>query len=612
MSIPAILKSVLRPAAGAIRRHPALYLGARLTRVALQHGFREAGLRYRVLRYEETCEKKADDTPLLMYHEFQAQRDESKGLSVHFSLVCVLREAPEERILSLVQSVISQSYQNWNLLLLDQRNSPHDSPALGKLIRDHSGIRLEKADPGLSRSRLFSGYLSADEIGYFAVIDERAFLHPSALHSFAKEIDSHACDFLFSDELSFTSRISDARNPFYKPEYSPDTLRSYNYIGAFFAFAAGLYRSVSSDGAADNDSSYDLILRLCEKASRPHRIPELLCFVQNGSEDALGLFSPDAAADPEEYSALEAHLRRIGLAGTVVPGSPPFLHRIEYEIRGTPLVSILIPSRDHLDDLKKCVDSILHKTTWTQWEILILENGSRQPETLEYYQSLSGDSRIRVLNWTGTFNFAAVCNFGAGAARGDYLLLLNNDTEVISPDWLQEMLMYAQRGDVGAVGARLLYPDGTIQHAGIIIDPTAISFHVLRHTASNEPGYAWRLRTVQNLSAVTGACLMVRHALWDQAGGMDEEFTVTYNDADFCMKMLALGLRNVWTPHAALYHHEFKSRGTDTTPEKAARKNREKELFENHWRKDIEAGDPAHSPRLAGISLSYGAKPPWP
>ena len=265
----------------------------------------------------------------------------------------------------------------------------------------------------------------------------------------------------------------------------------------------------------------------------------------------------------------------------------------------SPLVSIVIPSCDHSEDLKRCLDSIFEKSTWKNFEIIVVENNSREKETFDYYRQLRNRKKVRIVKWGGIFNFSAICNFGVRHAKGQHILLLNNDVEIISPDWLQEMLMYSQRKDIGAVGAKLYYPDHTIQHAGIGIGILTLAGHYHKHFDGNHPGYMGRLIYAQDLSAVTGACMMIRREVYDQLNGYDESFEVAFNDVDFCMRVRQAGYLIVFTPFAELYHYESKPRGQDEAPEKRARFVGEVTRFQERWKKELAAGDPYYNPNFS-------------
>lgn len=262
------------------------------------------------------------------------------------------------------------------------------------------------------------------------------------------------------------------------------------------------------------------------------------------------------------------------------------------------MISILIPNKDHIEDLKKCLDSIKEKSTYQNWEIIVIENNSTEQRTFDYYAQIQNDSRIRVVTWKEGFNFSAINNFGAQFARGEYILLLNNDVEVLTSDWLEQMLMFAQREDVGAVGAMLYYPDDTIQHAGCVLGIGGVAGHSHKYFKRGDYGYMSRLTIVQNYSIVTAACLMMSRKVWDVVSGLDEGYAVAFNDVDLCMRIREVGYLVVWTPYAELYHYESKSRGLEDTPEKQRRFAGEIERFQTRWAKELSNGDPYYNPNL--------------
>lgn len=277
----------------------------------------------------------------------------------------------------------------------------------------------------------------------------------------------------------------------------------------------------------------------------------------------------------------------------------PSMYRLKYEIKGEPLISTLIPNKDHVSDLRKCIVSIQEKTSYPNYEIIVIENNSEEEKTFQYYQLLEKRRNIRVDRWNGKFNYSAINNFGYTFAKGEYILLLNNDTEVISADWLQEMLMYAQRGDVGAVGAKLYYPDNTVQHGGVVLGVGGVAAHLHCNRQKEDPGYMGRLIYAQDLTAVTAACMMLPRKVWEETGGLDESFEVAFNDVDLCMRIRQKGYLIVFTPYAELYHYESKSRKADDTPEKRARFVGEVERFQARWAKELEAGDPYYNPNFS-------------
>ena len=354
------------------------------------------------------------------------------------------------------------------------------------------------------------------------------------------------------------------------------------------------------DHEFDGSQDYDLVLRLTEKAKNIVHVAKCLYFWRAHAKSvALDVSAKPYVVDAAKR-AISAHLDRLGLKGTVEESVMPTTYKINYEIIGNPLVSIIIPNKDHIDDLKKCIDSIYQKSTYRNFEIIIVENNSESKKTFDYYKMLSElHSKVKIIEWENGFNYSAINNFAVKKATGEYILLLNNDVEVISEDWLERMLMYAQRADIGAVGAKLYYPDDTIQHAGVIVGLGGVAGHSHKNFPRTSPGYMCRACIAQNLSACTAACLMVRRDVFDEVGGLDEDYAVAFNDIDFCMKITSAGKRIVFTPYAELYHYESKSRGVEDTPEKQARFASEVERFKSRWFKELESGDPCYNKNLS-------------
>ena len=306
--------------------------------------------------------------------------------------------------------------------------------------------------------------------------------------------------------------------------------------------------------------------------------------------------------------AIEAHYKRVGIQATVDITKNLGLYKSHIKVEGEPLVSILIPTKDHIDDLDKCLKSVFKKTTYKNYEIIVIENNSELKETFNYYKKIEKDPRVKVVYWKDEFNYAAINNFGAEHANGDYYILLNNDTEVIAKNWIEEMLGYCQRKDVGIVGARLYYPDDIIQHAGVILGFGGIAGHAAIGQSRYELGYMARPWTVQDMSAVTAACLMVDAKVFKEVEGLDETFKVAFNDVDFCMKVRDKGYLIVYNPAVELYHYESKSRGYEDNPEKVARFNSEIKRFRDKWSKELEDGDPFYNKNLSLDKADYSLR----
>mgnify|MGYP003734477045 FL=1 len=407
---------------------------------------------------------------------------------------------------------------------------------------------------------------------------------------------------VFSDEIVLDETLKHLGEYHFKGGYGPDTLRGCNTITHLCAFSRALLQKAGGerpeyDGAQD----YDLILRLTEQTKKIHHIPKVLYFWRRHGGSTAGTIEQKPQAVAAGKAAIESHLARVGLEGAVSaqPGHPG-AYRVYYRVKGQPLVSVLIPSSDHSADLAKCLAALYAKGGWPLMEVLVLDNNSSDMATAAYYEEAKKTyPQLRVLEYSGSFNYAAINNFGAEMAMGDHLLLLNNDVEVISDGFVEEMLGYSQRRDVGAVGAKLLYPDATVQHAGLMvgIGGTAGASHK-GHEADNG-GDMFRLCTTQNVSAVTAAALMVKRPLYEALGGLDaERFAVAYNDVDFCLRLREQGLNNVFTPFATAWHYESKSRGLDTEGPARQRHDREAEALRKRHPGIFAAGDPFYNPHF--------------
>ena len=521
---------------------------------------------------------------------------------VKISILVPLFNTPIDFLEQMIASVQSQTYNNWQLCLADGSDEQHSY--VGRYCTDLSAKderitykKLEK-NSGISENTNECIKLVAGE--YVALLDHDDLLHPSALFEVAVAIDEQEADFVYTDECTFTKKTTNIISHNFKPDFSPDTLRSYNYICHFSVFSKQLLDEVGYyNSEFDGSQDYDLILRLTEKAKKIVHIAKCLYFWRAHAKSvALDVSAKPYVVDAAKR-AIAAHLGRLGLSGTVEESVMPTTYEIKYEIIGNPLISIIIPNKDHIDDLKKCVDSIYQKSSYTNFEIIIAENNSESENTFNYYEMLvKKHDNVKVVVWEKGFNYSAINNFAVSKAQGQYILLLNNDVEVINEDWLERMLMYAQRSDIGAVGAKLYYPDDTIQHAGVIVGLGGVAGHSHKYFPRTAPGYMCRACIAQNLSACTAACLMVRRDVYEQVNGLDEGYAVAFNDVDFCMKVTDAGYRIVFTPYAELYHYESKSRGAEDTPEKQQRFKEEIELFESRWKKQLKAGDPCYNKNL--------------
>ncbi len=534
------------------------------------------------------------------------------------SILVPLYNTPEDFLREMIESVTNQTYENWELCMADGSDNAHAyvEEVVKEYQKKDEGERLDKPEPSgrilyrrLKKNEGISGNtnqcLAMATGEYIGLFDHDDILHPSVLYEYVKVINEKQADYIYCDETTFKSGdINKMLTMHFKPDYAIDNLRANNYICHFSVFArklldgAELFRS-RFDGSQD----HDMILRLTDRAKNVVHVPKLLYYWRSHPASTASGIGAKPYAIEAAKGAVADHLRRHGFEHFQITSTRAFetIFKIRYQIMGTPVISIIIANKDHREDLKRCITSILEKSTYENFEIIVVENNSTEKETFEYYQELQENEKIKVVTFEGSFNYSAVNNFGAAHASGEYILLLNNDTQVITVNWMEELLMYAQRQDVGAVGAKLYYANKTIQHAGVVLGlgahRTAGHSHYGQHRENL--GYMGRLCYAQNVSAVTGACLLVKKSLFEEVGGLEESFAISLNDVDFCLKLREKGYLNVFTPFAELYHFESISRGLDNDGERAQRYNRESEQFRAKWKKVLEAGDPYYNPNFS-------------
>lgn len=517
------------------------------------------------------------------------------------SIVIPLYCTPLPYLKELLESVRRQSYENWQLCLAD--GSPDDKAK--EFIEKHYGrekrivYRKLEENGGISVNTNEAVALAAGE--YLMLCDHDDTLEPDALYEIVKAINDTGADVLYTDEDKVSMDGRHYFDPNFKPDFNLFRLRENNYICHIFVVKksltdeTGLLRS-EFDGAQD----FDFILRCCEKAQKITHIPKVLyhwrCHMDSTAADP----SSKAYAYEAGRKAVREHYQRLGIDAKVEMTERPGWYRSHVKVQGNPLISVIIPNKDHTDDLELCLFSMTRKSTYRNYEILIVENNSEKEETFEYYRKIPDRyPKARVLTWEKEFNYSAINNFAAKEAKGEYLLFLNNDVEILTPDWMEEMLQNCQQENVAAVGAKLYYPDDTIQHAGVVLGLGGIAGHIMCRASKEDPGYFGRMISVQEISAVTAACMMVKKSDFDAVGGLDETFQVAFNDIDLCMKFRAAGKKIIFTPYAELYHYESKSRGLEDTPEKQFRFDKEVKRFQEKWAQQLEMGDPYYSPNLS-------------
>lgn len=517
------------------------------------------------------------------------------------SIICATYNPAKRFLEEMLKSVAAQTYGNWELCVVDGGSKDGNTD---QVLESHESgddrIAVKRLSANLGIAGNFNCAAAMATGDYVVFLDHDDTLAPFALFEIVRCLNSNAKnDLVYSDEDKLDHRRGRRIMPFFKPDFSPDLLRSHNYIGHLVAIRRSLGEDIGwfredVDGAQD----YDLILRAADVADEVKHIPKILYHWRAHPGSTARSPRSKTYTTSAGQRVLQAHLQRQGLPGHVRDGELPNTFRVVYGATQKPKISIIIPNRDQADSLNNCVASLEARSTYSNKEILILENGSQNEETFRLYRRLQHEMSVTVLNWHDRFNVSRVFNFASEYTDGDFLLFLNNDTEAINGDWLERMVEHAQRDEVGAVGAKLHYPHGTIQHAGVIVGLNGTAGHPFRHYPGNHHGYFGRLKVIHNVSAVTGACLMVSRTKCHECGMFDENFPLAFGDVDFCLRLQQHGYVNVFTPYAKLYHHESKTRGYEDTPEKAARFAEESRYFQRKWARFIERGDPYYNPNL--------------
>ena len=547
------------------------------------------------------------------------------------SILVPLYNTPEKFLRDMIESVLYQTYSNWQLCLADGSDAEHIG-TVSAIVREyqktekslnHDGtskisyVKLEKNE-GIAGNTNHCLELAKGE--YIGLFDHDDILHPEVLYWYVKAINEENADYIYCDETTFKGDdINKMITMHFKPDYAIDNLRANNYICHFSVFkrtlldGTELFRT-KFDGSQD----HDMILRLTDRAEHIVHVPKLLYYWRSHAGSVASDISAKPYAIEAAKGAVADHLRRHGYEHFKITSTRAFetIFKITYEVMGNPKISIVIPNCEHAEDLKRCITSIYEKSVYDNYEIIVVENGSKGSEIKGYYEELANGSLkdiVKVVDYyeggahlnpdgsKPSFNYSAVVNCGVQHSTGDYIIFLNNDTQVITVNWMEELLMYAQRKDVGAVGGKLYFPDRKIQHAGVVLKLGAhrTAGHSHYGQEGMNLGYMGRLCYAQDVSAVTGACMMVSRAKYDEVGGYDETFEVSLNDVDFCLKLREKGYLNVFTPFAELYHYESLSRGLDLEGENAKRYEAESEHFRTKWKEVLDKGDPYYNPNFS-------------
>ncbi len=512
----------------------------------------------------------------------------------------------------LVDSLLAQTYGNWELCIAN--GSPEEEELCSSLEHfsdKDSRIRCENLKENLGIAGNTNAAFAMARGEFVGLLDHDDLLSPNALYEIVRALQNHPeSDVIYTDEDKITGDSGEHFQPHFKPDFNLDLLRSNNYICHFLVIRRTLLQEVGGvreefDGAQD----YDLVLRCVEKAREILHIPEILYHWRTHRASTADNPASKMYAYEAGKRAIEAHLERCHTKGIVTHTPDYGFYRVQYPVVGEPKVSIIIPNKDEKETLKACIDSILEKTTYPNYEILVIENNSSTKEIYSYYKELSSIDRIRLFRYQKPFNYAAINNYGAKKAEGEYLLFLNNDVTVITEDWIQEMLGICQRKEVGACGVKLLYPDRTIQHAGCVIGMGGIAGAMFVNMPAERTGYLHKASLLQDLSAVTAACMMTDRRIFEQVGGFTEELAVAFNDMDLCLKIREEEKLIVYNPYVQLFHMESKTRGAEDSEEKVRRFQKEIEYMRTHWIEILKKGDPYYNKNLSLTKWNYSLRP---
>lgn len=558
----------------------------------------------------------------------QSRQEKKFAYRPLISIVVPLFQTPEQYLIEMMDSVRTQSYGNWQLCLMDATPSDEVEGVVSHYCNQYqetriSYVHLEENQGIAGNTNAGLEYATGEWIGF---LDHDDLLAPEALYEIAALLNLDAdVEAVYSDEDQVESSRYGLKhiNPHFKPDFSIDLLRSNNYITHFFCVKRSLQKKVGGfrsefDGAQD----YDFILRCTEAAKKIGHVPKVLYHWRVHSNSTSDNPLSKTYAYEAGKRAVEEHLARMGQKGEVSQLLHFGFYRIKYAVENEALVSILIPNKDQVETLQRCITSI-QNSTYRNYEIIIIENNSVEQETFEYYRKLLGGSldknggegllpggqRVCIAIWEKGFNYSAINNFGASYAKGEYFILLNNDVEIITKDWIEEMLGNCMRPEVGIVGARLYYPDNTVQHAGIVVGIDGIAANMFPCLRRGQEGYFHRAALQLNYSAVTAACMMVSREAFDKVRGMEEGLAVAFNDVDFCLRVIREGYLVVYHPFVEAYHYESKSRGQEDTKEKVRRFGEEIEFFRTRWIDILKNGDPYYNPNFSLKKCNYSLKP---
>ena len=524
--------------------------------------------------------------------ELEVQRKYKFKINPKISIIVPMYNTPEKYFKELVNSLKEQTYSNFELCLAD--GSEKKAEFIDDIIKDDKRIKYKHLDENKKISGNSNEGINMATGEYIALLDHDDIIPKFSLYEIVKAINENPdVDFIYTDEDKIYEEKENRMGPHFKPDYAIDTLRSYNYICHFSIFKKELMDKLGGFRDEYNGSQdYDIILRATENAKKIVHIPKILYHWRINQNSVASSASAKPYAYVAAKEAIRASLKRRNVEATVEDSTILGLYRLKYKFKGNPLVSIIMLNKDHKNDLKKCIDSI-KKSTYKNYEIIIIENNSTKKDIFRYYEKLKEKKNIKVYNVSEKeFNYSKLNNYAVKKSNGEYLLFLNNDIKIITNDFLEILIGHASRKEVGAVGAKLLYPDNTIQHAGIVLNFTGVAGHVNAHMIGKEPGYMGRIMIEQNYSAVTAALMMVSKKNFEEVKGFDENLKVAYNDVDFCLKLRNIGKINVYDPYVEAYHYESKTRGYDESTEKKKRLEKEAKILIKKWPEYFSKNDP--------------------
>lgn len=543
--------------------------------------------------------------------ELEKQRKARFQKDYVFSIVVPAYQTPELFLRQMIQSVQDQTYKNWELCIANA--SPEDArmaAVLQEYMNHDARIKVKNLEKNAGIAENSNEALAMATGDFVGLLDHDDLLAPNALYEMASALQRDGdIEALYTDEDKVRADLSEHFQPHLKPDYNLDLLRSNNYICHFFVVKRTLIDQVGGfrpeyNGAQD----YDFIFRCTDAAKKVYHIPEILYHWRTHEASTADNPVSKMYAFEAGKRAIETHLRMRGQEGEVSLKKDLGFYRVTYPVRSTPLVSILIPNKDQKDSLELCIRSIREKTKYENYEIIIIENNSTSQEIFAYYENLKQDDKIRVVTWEREFNYSAINNFGVKHAKGDLLLFLNNDVEVLTDDWMEELVGNCLRPEVGITGVKLFYPDGTIQHAGTVIGIGGVAGHMFVNMPKERSGYLHKASLQMNYSAVTAACMMMKRSVFEKIGGFEEELSVAFNDVDLCLRTNQAGYLVVYDPYVELYHYESKSRGTEDSKEKVQRFQKEIEFMRTRWEDMLKNGDPYYNKNLSLSKWNYSLR----